>query len=81
LFNHNNIYSNYQKQFHPLIEFLLKYHKITKQSIKECQKCQGDDGDMFKDDKMAIETMGMKKMMRAKIHTKTTTTKYKILRS
>jgi hypothetical protein len=26
---------DYQKQFHPLIAFLLKYQKRTKQSIKE----------------------------------------------
>jgi hypothetical protein len=35
---------------------------------------------MFKDDKMAIKTMGMKKMMRTSIDTKTTTTKYIFLR-
>jgi len=34
-FSHKNIYMKLPKQFHPLIEFSLKYQKITKQSIKE----------------------------------------------
>jgi len=57
----------------------MKQNNVSKRT--KLQKCQIDGGDISKDDKMAIETMGMKKMMRISIDTKTTTTKYKLLSS